>query len=271
MQKEAPSMQLVNSHPKSKVKLTSTPEKRFSNGNCASVVIQEGYHLTVQKSKAQSVKQARRKLLRGQAVKRKEGNLIWLAEQDRMDIQSQVSLWVNRTRSSPRKLQVSTQAMPNSSEREGRVHTPPIHHPQSNTETQKRVQSKEFFITSFWKGTDIEGTLSPWRQWDVILEPSITSNLHSRHYPALEQGMPPGQLSQPFKTTTLRFNFAEVASHPCQAGFNSWAQATFGLSHLAESTGTPSWWAVVPAHGTNSNGVIKSDRTLKAHSWAKVG
>lgn len=109
----------------------------------------------------------------------------------------------------------------------------------------------------------------PWRQWDVILEPSITSNPQLRHYPALEQGMPPGQLSQPFRTTTLRFNFAEVVFHPCQAGFNSWAQATFSLSHLAEPTGTHSWWAVVPAHRTNSNGVIKSDRTLKAHSWAK--
>lgn len=113
--------------------------------------------------------------------------------------------------------------MPNSSEREGRVYTPPIYHPQFNTETQKRVQKKGVHYHQLRKGERTQKEPCPQEDNEmyVILEPSITSNPQLRHSPDLEQGMTPGQLSQPFKTMTLKLNFAEMASHPCQAGFNS--------------------------------------------------
>lgn len=48
--------------------------------------------------------------------------------------------------------QVSTQAMPNSSEREGRVYTPSIYQTQFNTETQKQVQKKGVHYHQLLKG-----------------------------------------------------------------------------------------------------------------------
>lgn len=48
--------------------------------------------------------------------------------------------------------QVSIQAIPNSSEREGRVYTPSIYQPQFNTETQKRVQKKGVHYHQLLKG-----------------------------------------------------------------------------------------------------------------------
>lgn len=49
--------------------------------------------------------------------------------------------------------QVSTQAMPNSSKREGRVYTPSIYQSQFNTETQKqKVQKKGVHYHQLLKG-----------------------------------------------------------------------------------------------------------------------